>query len=150
MRQLAVCGVLSLCVALAGCGQQGTSGGPGATDSTARQNPLVQAENTFSLSPPMLATRIKQGQSDKVTIGIKRGKNFGEDVAIKFDTATVPAGVTIEPATPTVKASESEVALTVTAAANAALGSHTVKVTGQPGKGEVATNELKLSIVENK
>ena len=141
-------GVVLLGVALAGCGQQGKSGGPGATDSTGRENPLKQADNTFSLDAPNLATRIKQGQSDSITISIRRGNNFTEDVTLKFD--GVPAGVTIDPASPTIKSSDAKVTLNVAAAANAALGDHNVKVTGHPTKGVDATSEFKLTIAENK
>jgi hypothetical protein len=148
MRHLSYLGIALLCVSLTACGQQSTSGGPGATDSKARDNPLTQEENTFKLDPPNLATRIKQGQSDSVTIGIGRGKNFAEDVALKLD--GVPSGVTIDPPSPTIKASDSKVTLNIAAAANAALGDHTVKVTGHPTKGKDGTSEFKLSIVENK
>src|SRR5262245_47827166 len=79
----------------AGCNQQGTSGGPGATKEKTHST-VGQTENTFSLSPPTLATSIKQGETKEAKIGIKRGKNFDQKVTVSFE--DLPKGVTIEPA----------------------------------------------------
>ena len=140
--------MLLLSVGALGCGQTATSGGPGANNPNADKNPLKQADNTFTLDTPNLATKVKQGQSDTITIGINRGKNFDQDVALKFD--GLPSGVALDPASPTIKASEKEVKLTVSAAANAAIVDADVKVTGQPTTGPAGTNTFKLSVSENK
>jgi hypothetical protein len=148
MRHALGISLLLVSVGAFGCGQTATSGGPGANDPNAGKNPLKQTDNSFTLDVPNLATKVKQGQTDTITIGINRGKNFAQDVALKFE--NIPPGVTLDPASPTLKAEEKEVKLTVAAAATAALGDHDIKVTGQPATGPPATNTFKLSVSENK
>jgi hypothetical protein len=141
-------------IGVLGC-NQGTTGGPGADrakqqekDSKLKQleDKVRQPDETFSPTVPNFATRIKQGESKEVTIGIKRGKNFDQDVALKFD--GVPTGVTFDPATPTIKHGDADAKVKVKVADDAALGDFKVKVTGKPSKGEEATNELKLTIAK--
>jgi uncharacterized membrane protein len=126
-------------ITLSGCGG-GTSGGAG----TGKGSILKGADDTFTLSPPKLATTLKQGESKMVTIGINRGKNFDQDVGLKFE--GVPEGVSIEPAAPSIKHGDAEAKVTVKAAADAALGDFTVKVTGHPTKGTDGANEFKLTV----
>ena len=73
--------------ALAGC-NQGTPGGPGTTDTTAKKPAYGQADETFNLSVPMTSSSVQQGEQAEATIGIKRAKNFDEDVTLQF--ADVP------------------------------------------------------------
>ncbi len=54
----------------------------------------------------------------------------------------------IDPGFPVLKAGEAESHVTFSAAAEAALGDFTVKVTGHPAKGTVTSNDLKLSVVK--
>jgi len=137
-------------VAFVGC-NTGTSGGPGADkdkDTKSRkeraEDTVRQAEDTFSMSVPTFATKVTQGETKAVTVGISRGKNFDEDVALKFD--DLPKGVTVEPADASIKHGDKEAKLTFKAADDAALGDFTVKVTGHPQKGKDATNEIKLNV----
>lgn len=127
--------------ALVGC-NNGTSGGPGVDKN--KPKTVGQTDETFKLSLPTLATKLKQGEAKEVTIGIKRGKNIDEDVTIKFE--DVPKGVTFDPASPTIKHGDTEAKVTVKAADDAAVGDFTVKVIGKPGKGVEAKDDLKLSI----
>lgn len=132
---------LALGVAATGC-DSGTPGGPGGKPA---DKPVVgTADNAFTLSPPTLGTSLKQGEAKQVEIGIKRGKNFDQDVAVKFD--AVPNGVTFDPASPTLKKGEESVKVSVKAADDAALGDFTVKVIGHPTTGPDASNDLKLSV----
>lgn len=101
-------------------------------------------DNTFRLDLPNLATSIKQGETQVVTIGISRENNFDQDVNLEF--VDLPAGVTIDPESPVLKKGDEDAKINVTAAADAALGDHTVKVMGKPASGATATNELKLTI----
>src|ERR1700730_8345455 len=88
-------------VALTGCDGRGTPGGPGAnTNPTAKKPVYGQAEDTFTLSVPR-STTLKQGEAKAVSISIKRGKNFDEDITLKFD--KLPTGVTLDPASPVIK-----------------------------------------------
>lgn len=126
--------------ALVGCGS-GSQGGPGASN---KGGVLSPADDAFTLSPPTLATTIKQGESKVVEIDIKRGKNFAQDVSLKFD--GLPKGVTADPASPDIKAGQEDAKVTLKAADDAALGDFTVKVIGHPKTGPDATNEFKLTI----
>jgi hypothetical protein len=137
-------------VAFVGC-NSGTTGGPGADKDKETKGRLEkaedrvrQAEDTFNLSVPTFSTKIKQGEAKEVTVGISRGKNFDEDVALSFD--NLPKGVTVEPAGATIKHGDKDAKLTIKAADDAALGDFTVKVTGHPQKGGDATNEIKLTV----
>jgi hypothetical protein len=146
-----IAGLLAMALlALIGCGQ-GTPGGPGATANPTEKKHFYdygQADNTFNLSVPSSmpyrSTTLKQGETTKVSIGIKRGKNFGEDVTLTF--ADVPKGVTLDPASPVIKHDQTEANLTLTATGDAALGDVTIKVTGHPTKGGDASNEFKLTV----
>lgn len=148
MRGLLITGVALALVGLVGCGS-GTSGGPGADKKDKSKvdkaiDAVTQGEDTFSLSPPTFSTGLKQGETKEVVIGIKRGKNFDESVVLSFD--ALPAGVTVDPASPTIKPGDENAKVMVKAKDDAAIGDHTVKVKGKPSKGKEATNEVKLSV----
>ena len=155
MKSLHVGLVAMALVALNGC-TQGTPGGPGVSNTPAKpsapitttaQKPVIgDAEETFSLSVPVLSTHMKQGETKAATISLTRGKNFDEDVTLKF--ADVPKGVTIDPANPVIKHGDAEVNITYQVADDAALGDFTIKVTGHPTKGADAKTEFKLSVDE--
>lgn len=131
-------------VVAAGCESKSTPGGPGATRATDRNPPVGQADETFTLDVPNVATTIKQGEAKQVGIDIRRGTNFGEDVALSFE--GVPKGVTIDPAGPAIKKADTGAKFTVKAADDAALGDFTIKVKGTPTKGASATNEFKITV----
>ncbi len=130
--------------ALAGCGDKGTPGGPGATDKGAKKPLYGEADNTFNLSVPGRSTTLQQGESKEVAIGIKRGKNLDEDVTLTL--ADVPSGVTFDPASPVIKRGDTEATFTLKAEDEAPAGDFTVKVTGHPTKGGDATKEFKLTV----
>jgi hypothetical protein len=129
-------------VALTGCGA-GTPGGPGATYPTSKKPVVGHTEDTFTLDTPNLSAKVKQGEAKQIPIGIKAGKNFDEDVTLKFE--DVPKGVTLEPASPVIKHGETKATLTLKVADDAALGDFTIKVNGIPTKGSAATNEFKIT-----
>jgi uncharacterized membrane protein len=128
---------------LAGVGcHPGTTGGPGVPGG---KSPMVgMAENTFKLDTPNLSTKVKQGETKEVTIGIDRGKNFDQDVTLKFE--GLPKGVTIEPATVTIKHGDKDAKVTVHAADDAALGESTITADGKPANGNTASNTFKLTV----
>jgi hypothetical protein len=132
-------------VALVGCGGHDSAGGPGATNLTGKQPLYGQAENTFNLTAP--STSLKQGETKAISIGIKRGTNFQEDVTLKF--ADVPQGVTLDPASPVIKHGETETKVTLKAAADASLGDFAVKVTGHPTKGGDGSTDLKITVAKD-
>jgi uncharacterized membrane protein len=137
--------VLSL-AAFTGC-DKSTPGGPGA--GADQKKPLYgEADNTFDLSVPSnlpyKSTTVKQGETANVSISVKRGKSFDQDVTLKFE--GLPTGVTVEPASPVIKHGDKEAKLVFTATDDAALGDFTVKVKGTPTKGGDASNEFKVTV----
>jgi len=142
------CSIGSLLVAAlvvsTGC-NQGTTGGPGATNQSGKKQSVAgHPDETFSLSVPTLSTKVKQGESKEITIGIKRGTNFNEDVTLKF--SDVPKGVSIDPAMPVIKHSDNEAKVKITAADDAALGDFKVELIGQPTKGANSTNTINVTV----
>jgi uncharacterized membrane protein len=129
-------------LAVAGC-HPGTTGGPGTPGGKGSVLGGL-AENTFKLDTPTLSTKIKQGETKDVTISIDRGKNFDQDVTLKFE--DLPAGVKIEPAGTVIKHGDKEAKVTVHAADDAAVGDFTVQAVGQPAKGETASSKLKITV----
>ena len=130
-------------VAFAGC-NQGSPGGPGATEPTTNRQAVLQNDDTFNLSAPITSTVIKQGEKRSVSIGLKRGKNFDEEVGLKFD--AMPKGVTLDPSSPMIKHGDTEAKMMLNAKADAALGDFTIKVTGHPTKGADATINFKVTV----
>jgi hypothetical protein len=133
-------------VAAAGCDGKDSPGGPGATNPTGKQPLYGQADNTFNLTAP--STGLKQGETKAVSISIKRGTNFQDDVALEF--TDVPQGVSLEPASPVIKHGDKATEVTLKAAADASLGDFKVKVTGHPTKGGDGSTELKIAVTEDK
>lgn len=145
MKKLYAGLLVTALAALTGCNGKNTPGGPGATNTgSGKGTQFGQADNSFKLSTPTLATKLKQSESKVAAISIKRGKNFDQDVVLKFE--GLPQGVTIDPASPTLKHGDEEVKVTIKAADDAAVGDFNVKVVGHPKEGAEAVSELKLSI----
>jgi hypothetical protein len=105
---------------------------------------VVQADDSFNLSAPLLPTTIKQGERISSTIGIKRGVNFDGDVSLKFD--NLPTGVKIEPSSPKIKHGDAEANVTLVATQDASLGDFTILVVGHPSKGSDADVAFKLTV----
>ncbi|MBC8001231.1 MAG: hypothetical protein H7X97_01470 [Opitutaceae bacterium] len=140
-------------ILICGC-TQGVPGGPGAppasppaTNQTANKPIIGEAKETFTLSVPLLATSLKQGEAKVIDISINRGTNLDADVTLSF--SELPTGLSVNPPSPGIMHGESKVSITLTAADDAALGDFVVKVTGHPSKGGVdAVNDLKLTVTE--
>lgn len=126
--------------ALAGC-SQGTPGGPGATG---KAPTFGQDENTFNLSIPVLSSSLQQGQKVQASVGIKRAKNFDQDVALTF--VDVPKGVTIQPASPMIKHGDTDVVITINAGEETIIGDYKVKISGHPTKGGDAKVDFNMTI----
>lgn len=141
MRSLFLKLILLSGLLLLGC-SQGTPGGPGVTGPSPN---FGQAENTFNLSVPRMATTVQQGESFEATIGIKRGVNFDQDVALMF--TNLPVGVSIEPAEPKILRGANETKVKFVAEDSATAGSFQVKLTGHPTEGGDAQVDFSLSVV---
>jgi hypothetical protein len=138
--------LMSALIALTGCSQGSTPGGPGVTTPRQRKPVYGEAEKTFNLSVPRLSTTLHQGETKEVAIGIERGKNFEGDVTFEF--AEGPEGVTIASSSPIIKHGDTAAKVTLKAAADASLGDFTVKVTGHPTEGPNATSEFKITVAK--
>jgi len=126
-----------------GC-NRGTSGGPGATDPPSTPSVTGQAEDTFSLS--VSNTKLNQGDTKNVTIDINRGRNFGQDVAVKI--GNLPQGISLVPTSPQIKHGDADTEFALSATRDAALGDFTISVTGQPATGAAAVAEMKITVAE--
>jgi uncharacterized membrane protein len=106
-----------------------------------------EADRTFSLSVPFESVALTQGEEKSVLIGINRGENFREEVAIKV--SGLPQGVTLETAAPVITQGSTDATLMFKAASDAALGDFTVEVTGRTASsGADFTKEVKMTVAE--
>jgi uncharacterized membrane protein len=128
----------ALAVALVtGCNKSPEGGSPGTRDS-------------FTITGPTLTTNIKQGNKETVKLSLNRGSDFKKDV--KLSVTNVPDKVTAKLNKDTIKASEgTDFALDIEVGKDAALGEHTIKVTGtSEGGGTPAPVDVKIKVEENK
>lgn len=131
-------------IGLAGCGQ-GTPGGPGTTDVSAKKPVFGQTEDTFNLSVPVMSTTLQQGNTIDAEVGIERAKNFGEDVELVI--LDLPEGVSVSPSNPTIKHGDTKASIKFTATDDAVTGDYKIKVKGHPAKGSDAQVEFKISVM---
>ena len=145
MKYLVPALLMGIVAATAGCNQS-KPGGPGAALPESEQATIGETDNTFTLEAPMTATDVTQGESDEITISIDRADRFAQDVSLSF--GNLPAGVTLTPASATLAQGDSEVKFVLTAAPDAAIGDHTIVVTGRPAQGPTAATEVKISVTQ--
>lgn len=139
---LLAAGLLGLAV---GCNTHSTPGGPGATSTTGDKMQLGTPDNAFKLDMPTLSTTVKQGERKVVDVGIKRGKNFDQDV--KLEVSGEPKGLKVTLDNPVIKAGESTTKLNVEADKEAPLGDHEITVKATPAKdGPAASSTYKIKI----
>lgn len=141
MKMLRTAVSIGAIATLIGC-NQGTSGGPGATNPPSETSIVGQADDTFSISVP--STDLNQGESKALAVSITRGDDFSEDVSLMLN--DLPAGVTVEPARPLIGRGETEANFLLKASGDAALGDFTIKVVGRPTKGADAVTEASISV----
>jgi hypothetical protein len=143
MKLIASAVLIAALAVLSGC-NRGIAGGPGVVGKTTTKLAFTESTDTFNLSVPILPTTIKQGERIATEISIKRGKNFDEDVALKF--SNLPKGVRLEPSPALIKHGDAEAKLTLRASSDAALGDFTISVTGHPTKGADALIGYKIAV----
>jgi len=99
----------------------------------------------FKIVTPAFETKIKQGETESVTISLHRGEYFKRDVTLEI---IASKGISVEPTQALVKANEKpDVHLRITAAKNAALGNYKVYVKGTPETGETTSTEITVKVV---
>jgi uncharacterized membrane protein len=99
----------------------------------------------FKIDVPTFDVRVKQGETQGITIKLQRGESFKQDVKLQIKAAE---GISVEPGKILVKASDAQdVLLTIVAPNDAALGDYIVTVTGTPETGEATSVEFKVKVL---
>ncbi len=105
---------------------------------------VAGTNNSFKIGAPTMATTVKQGDKQTVSLTIDRDSAFQQNV--KLD-AQAPKGLKADFDKSTVKPGEAkEVALSITADKDAPLGDHVIKVTGKPDTGNATTVDVKVTV----
>jgi uncharacterized membrane protein len=111
---------------------------------TSRGGSAVKDEG-FRIGVPSSDTQVKQGEMQTVIVSVKRDSFFRQDVKLLIK---VPSGISVEPASVTVKASEKpDVQFRIAAPKDAALGEYRVVVTGTPETGEPTSVGFTVKVV---
>ena len=99
----------------------------------------------FTIFTPTFDTKIKQGETESVTISLNRGDNFKRDVKLEF---TASKGISVEPTHALVRGNERpDVHLRITAAKDANLGQYKIFVKGTPDTGVATETEIAVNVV---
>jgi len=101
----------------------------------------------FRIAVPAFETKIKQGDTKSVTISLKRGESFNQDVTLEMKLVR-GQGIALDPDNVTVKSGdEPDVQTMITVPDDAALGDYIVSVTGTPTTGDPTSTEFKVKVV---
>ena len=110
-----------------------------------RGGSMVRNEG-FRISAPTFETSVKQGELQTITVSLLRDTYFKQDVKLQIKAGK--GGISIEPTSVTVKASDKpDVQLQITAANDAALGEYPVVVKGMPETGEPTSVGFTVKVV---
>lgn len=105
----------------------------------------LSSDEGFTISAPAFNTDIKQGDRQTVTVTLNRDKYFKQDVTLR---STSTSGISVEPSTLLVRASESpDVQFQVKAPADAALGEYLVHVVATPETGAPTSKNFTVKVV---
>jgi uncharacterized membrane protein len=120
-------------VAVSGCQSNSPRGGS-----------VVKGEG-FKIAVPTLDTKLKQGETQSVTVSLERGDYFKQDVKLQIEASK---GISVEPTSIVIKASDTpDVQLRIAAAQNAAFGEYSVSVKGIPKTGESTSTTFTVKVV---
>lgn len=101
----------------------------------------------FNISVPTFDTKVKQGETQAVTISLERGDSFKQDVTLQIKLSK-GEGISVDPAKVTIKASDKPGAqINITVPKDAALGEYKVSVKGTPTTGEATSVEFNVKVV---
>jgi uncharacterized membrane protein len=99
----------------------------------------------FKIVTPPLGVKIKQGETESISVSVNRGEFFKRDVTLEIKASK---GISVDPTQVTVRASEKpDVNLRITAAKDAALGEYKIFVKGTPASGEATSTEITVKVV---
>jgi len=146
--------MMSPVLILAGC-SGGSPGGPGISDVpnvsgvsnttvTQYRPALGVPDDAFNLAVPTTAIQLQVGAAAKTAVGIKRGKNFQEEVTLSI--SDLPKGVTVAPEAPMIRHGDAETNIEFHASADAQPGTHRIIILGHPEAGADARSEMTLTI----
>jgi hypothetical protein len=103
------------------------------------------SDQSFSISVPNSETDVKQGELQTVTLSLHRGDFFKQDVKLELKSTE---GITVEPSSVTVKASDKpDTQIQITATKNAALGESRVYVKAIPDSGETTSADFDVKVI---
>ena len=116
----------------------------GCSSSSPKGGSVVKGEG-FKIAVPTLDVKLKQGETQSVTVSLERGDYFKQDVKLHIKTSS---GISVEPTKVWVKASDSpDVQLQISAAKDAAVGEYKVTVKATPKTGEPTSTEFNVAVV---
>jgi uncharacterized membrane protein len=99
----------------------------------------------FKITVPTFSTEVKQGEVKNVTVSLERGDYFKQDVKLQIEASP---GISVEPTSVTIKASEKpDVQVRIAAAQKAALGEYLVSIMGIPKTGEPTSTGFIVKVV---
>jgi len=99
----------------------------------------------FKIDVPTFDMKVKQGETQSISIKLQRGESFKQDIELQIEAAK---GISVNPAKIIVKASDNpEVQLTITVPKDAAFGKYKISVTGTPTTGKSTSVEFKVKVV---
>jgi len=98
-----------------------------------RRGESTVKDEGFKIAVPTSNTEVKQGELQTVVVSLQRDSLFKKDVKLQVK---APKGISVEPTSVTIKASDKpDVQFQIAAPKDAALGEYPVVVTGTPGVG---------------
>jgi uncharacterized membrane protein len=131
---------------IVGCEKKSEPGGPGAAVKKEGGIKAVDKKDTFKLSVPRIVTTLKPGEKKEVALGIDRGKDFKEEVSLKFE---APKNIKVEPASADIKPEEpGRLTVKVEAAKDAPQGAKTINVIATPKNGLKASESFTVQVVQ--
>jgi len=105
----------------------------------------MSGDEGFTIGTPTFDTKIKQGETESVTISLNRGEHFKRDVTLEIKASK---GVSVEPTKALVRGSDTpDVHLRITAAKDANLGEYKIFVRGTPESGAATSTEITVKVV---
>ena len=163
MKVFSAAALFGMMLGVAGCSQESTPGGPGASNpsrttsstsvtpasststTTTANKPVVVTDknNTFTLEVPKMTTTVNKGKKEDVTISISRGSAFKESVKIQFH---APKGVMVTPAEPVIPAGQNKVTVSIEATGDAPAGKSNIEVTAVPESGRSVSLEMPFQV----
>lgn len=104
----------------------------------------MSKDESFSIVVPMMAVKIKQGETQIVTVSLDREKYFKQDV--KMDIAP-SKGIDVEPTDAKIKAEEKpELPLRISAPKDAAIGEYKIYLKATPEKGQSTSMDFTVKV----